>query len=98
MKPYISEKNKMSRLKFAFEHVIWTEEHWACIHLSDESKFNLFGCDRRKLVRHSPKERYLPQCTKSCIKFGEGSVIVFGIISIAGTGPLLRLHAKKLII
>ena len=24
-KPYISKKNKMSRLKFATEHVIWTE-------------------------------------------------------------------------
>ena len=26
MKPYISKKNKMSGLKFASEHVIWTEE------------------------------------------------------------------------
>ena len=25
-KPYISKKNKMSRLKFTAEHVIWTEE------------------------------------------------------------------------
>ena len=26
MKPYISKKNKMSQLKFATEHVIWTKE------------------------------------------------------------------------
>ena len=25
-KPYISKKNKMSPLKFAREHIIWTEE------------------------------------------------------------------------
>ena len=75
----------MSRLKFATElHIDW----------SDESKFNLFSCDRRRFVRHSSKERYLPQCTKSSIKFGEGSMMVFGIISVAGTGPLVRLHNK----
>ena len=49
-KPYISKKNKMSRLKFASEYVIWTEEQWDCVHFSDESKFNLFGCDRRRFV------------------------------------------------
>ena len=44
MKPYISKKNIMSRLKFATEHVIGTEEQWNCVHFSDESKLNLFGC------------------------------------------------------
>ena len=53
-----SKNNKMSRLKFATEHVIWTEEQWDCIPFSDESKFNLFGFDGRCFVRRSPKERY----------------------------------------
>ena len=44
-KSYISKKNKMSRLKFTTEHIIWTEEQWDCIHFSDVSKFNLFGSD-----------------------------------------------------
>ena len=35
-KPYISKKNKMNRLKFATEHVIWTEEQWDCIHFSED--------------------------------------------------------------
>ena len=60
----------MSRLKFATEHVIWIEEQWDHIPFSDESKFNLFGCHGRSLVRHSPKERYSPQCTKNSVKFG----------------------------
>ena len=46
-KPYISKKNKMSRLKFATEHVIWTDEQWNCFPFSDESKLNLFGFDGR---------------------------------------------------
>ena len=44
-KSYLSKKNKVSRLKFATEHVIWTEEKWDCVHFSDESTFNQFNCD-----------------------------------------------------
>ena len=84
----------MSRLKFANEHVIWTEEHWDCFHFSDESEFNLIGCDGRKFVRRSHKERYSPQYTKSSVTFRGGSVMVFGMFSTAGTGPLVRLHGK----
>ena len=92
-KPYISKKNKMIWLKFATEHVIWTDEQWECVHFSNESKFNLFSCDGRRFIHHSPKEQYSPQSTKSSVKFG-GSVIVFGMISTAGTGLLARLHGK----
>ena len=63
-KLYISKKNQMSRLKFATEHVIWTEELWDCVHFSDESKFNLVSCDGRSFVRRSLKEQYLTLCSK----------------------------------
>ena len=79
-RPYISKKNKMSRLNFATEHVTWTEEQWNCTHFRDESKFNLLGCDGRRFVRQSRKERYSPQCIKSSVKFGGGSVMVFNRI------------------
>ena len=90
MKPYISKKNKMSQMKFATEYITWTEEQWDCVPFSDESKFDLFGCDWRRFIQHRPKKQYSPQCTKSSIKFGGGSVMVFGMISVAGTGPLTR--------
>ena len=76
IKPYILKRAKMSWLKFVTEHIIWTEERWDCAHFSDES--NLFGW----FVRRSPKEYYLPQCAKSSVKFGGGSVMVFGMISL----------------
>ena len=94
MKPYISKKNKMSQLKFAIEHIIWTEEQQDCVPFSNWSKFNLFGCDGRRFIWCSSKERYLPQCTKSNIKFGGGSVTVFDMISTTSTGPLVRLHSE----
>ena len=70
-------------MKFATEHVIWTEEQWDCVYFSDKSKFNMFGCDGRKFIWRSPKEPYSPQCTKSSVKFEGGSVMVFGMISAA---------------
>ena len=94
MKPYISEKSKISQLKFTTEHVIWTEEQWDCVHFSNESMLNLFGCNRRGFVWCSLKEWCSPLCTIGSIKFRVWSVIVFGMISVAGIGPLVRLHGK----
>ena len=91
-KSYISKKNKTSRLKFATEHIIWTEEQRDYSHFSN--KFNLFSCDRRRSVQRSSKEWYSTQCTKSSVKFGGGSVMVFGMIYATATGTLVRLHSK----
>ena len=95
-KPYISKNIKMSRLKFSTEHVIWTEEQWDCVQFSDELKFNLFGCDGRRFVRRSLKEICSPQCTKSSIEFGGGSVMVFGMISVTGLALLVTVKLMKL--
>ena len=84
----------MSQLKFATEHVRWTEEQWDCVYFSDESKFNLFGCDERRFIQRCPNERYSPQSTTSSVKFGEENVMVFCMISAAGRGPLDRLDGK----
>ena len=93
-KPFISKKNQLARKKFAIEHVTWTENQWNCVYFSDESKFNLFGSDERRYVRRSVTERYSPKCIKRSVKFGGGSVMVFGMISAAGPGPLVRLHGR----
>ena len=71
-----------------------TEEQWDCVHFTDESKFNLFGCDGKRFVRCSPKQWYSPQCTKNSAKFRGGSVMVFGLVDVDGTRPLVRLHGK----
>ena len=80
--------------KFATKHVTWTEDQWNCVYFSDESKINLFGSDRRRYVRHSATERYSPKYIRSSVKFGGGSVLVFGMISTTGPGPLVRLHGR----
>ena len=50
-KPFISEKNRKSRLEFAHGHKNWAIEQWSHILWSDESKFNLRHSDGKKYVK-----------------------------------------------
>ena len=50
VKPLISSKNKKCRLAFANEHVLWSQEKWQTVHLSDESRFLLIGSDGKMYV------------------------------------------------
>ena len=93
-KPLISRKNQKARLAFAEEHVVWTEENWSKVHFSDESKFNLFGSDGKHYVRRQTGERLNPKCVKKSVKGGGGSVMVWGMFSAAGVGPLIQLHGR----
>ena len=61
--------------------------------VSYESKFILFGSDGRRYARRSVTEKYYPKCVKSSVKFGGGSVMVFGMISGACPRPV-ELHAR----
>ena len=92
-KPLVSSKNK-KRLEFANRYVIWTYENWAKVFFSDESKFDLFGNDRKNNVKSRIGERLSAKCTKKTVKFGGGSVMVFGMFSSQGTTPLVRLQTR----
>ena len=88
----ISKKNRNVRLSLAVKHVLWTDEDWAKVYFSDESKFYLFGSDGKRFVRRSAGERLSKNCVKLTVKFDGGSGIVFGMLSAGGTGPLVRLQ------
>lgn len=91
-KPLISKKNQKARFRFANEHVVWTEEKWSQVHFSDESKYNVIGSDGKTCVRRRNGERLSVECVKKTVKFGGGSVLVWGMMSAAGCGPLIRVH------
>ena len=93
-KPLISKKNQKVHVDFATEHIPWTEEQYHMVHFSDESKFNLFGYDGKRFVKHKNGERLYPQCIKKNVKFGGESVMVWGMISSVGVGPIVRFHGN----
>ena len=45
-------------------------------------------------VRRKLGEQLSPKCLKAGVQFGAGSVMVCGMISGNGVGPLARLHGK----
>ena len=79
-------------LEFAKEHHVWTQGQWNKVFFSDESKFNLIGNDGRNFTWRRQGERLSTKCVKKTVKFGGGSVMVWGIMSAAGVGLLVRIQ------
>ena len=69
-------------------------DQWYKVVWSDESKFNLFGSDGRVYIRRRVGEDYLPECIQSKVKFGGGSVMVWGCITSDGVGPLTTVDGR----
>lgn len=91
-KPLVSKKNRTDRLKWAKEHINWTNEMWSKILFSDESKFCLFGSDGIQWVRRPRSARYDPKYQTPTVKYGGGSVMIWGCFSASGVGPLIRIN------
>ena len=62
------------------------------VHFSDDSE--LIGSDGKMYIRRKVGEELLPKCLKASVKFGGGSVMVWGMISGDGLGSLVRLQGK----
>ena len=74
-KPY-----KRKRLRWAKE-----DRHW-----TDESKFEVFGSQRRTFVRRRTSEKMLEECLTASVKHGGGNVIVWGCFGAGKVGDLYK--------
>uniref|UniRef100_A0A1A8N175 Transposable element Tcb1 transposase n=2 Tax=Nothobranchius pienaari TaxID=704102 RepID=A0A1A8N175_9TELE len=72
------------------KHCHWTTEDWKKVLWTDESKFEIFDSSRRIFVRRRVGERMVPQCVTSTVKYGGGSVMVWGIFAVSRVGSLYR--------
>ena len=50
------------RLAWARDHVTWTQNEWAPVLFTDESRFSVDFTDRRTRVWRMPNERFAPVC------------------------------------
>ena len=66
------------------------KEFYHSIRWSDESKFNLFGSDGRQIVWRQPHQSMKQQCLKPTVKYGGGSVIVWGCMAANGVGVTIK--------
>ncbi|KAI3351093.1 hypothetical protein L3Q82_005658 [Scortum barcoo] len=75
-------------LAFAREHQDWQIRHWRPVLFTDESRFTLNTCDRRDRVWRRRGERSAACNILQHDRFGSGSVMVWGGISLGGRTAL----------
>jgi transposase len=85
---WVSNVNRQKRLDFAKKHRFKKEDFWNQVIFSDESKYNIFGSDGRRMVWRKKNTEMQPQNLVPTVKHGGGSVMVWGCMSAAGVGKL----------
>ncbi len=75
------------RLTWAKEKKNWTVAQWSKVLFSDESKFCVSFGNQGPRVWRKGGEAHSTSCLKSSVKFPQ-SVMIWGVMSSAGVGPL----------
>ncbi|KAI0994612.1 hypothetical protein K3495_g13568 [Podosphaera aphanis] len=89
-KPMLSKAHKRARLHWALEYESWTIEDWKRVIWSDETKINRLNSDGIKNAWFSNPNSYPAEVVEETLKFGGGSVMIWGCMSWFGAGGMSR--------
>lgn len=89
MGPKLTASHRQARLEFARQHIQWDLGQWETVLFSDESRMSLVGSDGRRNVMRRPGERYSQCCIRETVRFGGGSTMFWGGISLTGRTELV---------
>jgi hypothetical protein len=89
-KPFVSETNRLKRLKWCEDHLDWTIEQWEKVIWSDESPFVLFYSGRSHCWKKKG-EGFNPQTCKATVKHDK-KIMVWGCFSAHKVGKLYRVR------
>ncbi|GFV46652.1 transposable element Tcb2 transposase [Trichonephila clavipes] len=85
----LTRQHRAARLQWCREHHNWTEQDWACVLFSDESRFSLSSDCRRQLIWRESGTAYRPENNKEKDRYPTCSIMVWAGIMINGR---TRLH------
>ena len=93
-KPLLKRRHRKERLDFAIAHQHWTVEDWKKVVWSDETKINRLGSDGRKWAWKKPGEGLSDRLVQGTMKFGGGSVMVWGCMMWEETGYVVKIDGR----
>ncbi|GFW80402.1 transposable element Tcb2 transposase [Trichonephila clavipes] len=85
----LTRQHRTARLQWGREHHNWTEQDWACVLFSDESRFSLSSDCRRQLIWRESGTAYRPENIQEKDRYPTCSIMVWAGIMINGR---TRLH------
>ncbi|GFT63574.1 transposable element Tcb1 transposase [Trichonephila clavipes] len=85
----LTRQHRTARLQWCREHHNWTEQDWACVLFSDESRFGLSSDCRRQLIWRESGTAYRPENIQKKDRYPTCSIMVCASIMINGR---TRLH------
>ncbi|GFS86084.1 transposable element Tcb2 transposase [Trichonephila clavipes] len=84
-----AQQHRTARLQWCCEHHNWTEQDWACVLFSDESRFSLSSDCRRQLIWRESGTAYRPENIHEKDRYPTCSIMVWASIII---NSRTRLH------
>ncbi|GFX16851.1 transposable element Tcb2 transposase [Trichonephila clavipes] len=84
-----AQQHRTARLQWCREHHNWTEQDWACVLFSDESRLSLSSDCRRQLIWRESGTAYRPENIQEKDRYPTFSIMVWAGIMINGH---TRLH------
>ncbi|GFV26631.1 transposable element Tcb2 transposase [Trichonephila clavipes] len=85
----LTRQQRTARLQWYREHHNWTEQDWACVLFSEESRFSLSSDCRRQLIWRESGTAYRPENIQEKDRYPTCSIMVWAGIMINGR---TRLH------
>ncbi|GFY36468.1 transposable element Tcb2 transposase [Trichonephila clavipes] len=80
----LTRQHRTARLQWCREHHNWTEQDWACVLFSDESRFSRSSDCRRQLIWRESGTANRPENIQKKDRYPTGSIMVWAGIMING--------------
>lgn len=93
-RPFLSKRHRRARLDWAIAHQDWTVEDWKRVVYSDETKINRLGSDGKSYVYKFPGEGLTDRLVEGTVKFGGGSLMMWGCMMWDGVGYGCKIDGK----
>jgi transposase len=93
-RPQLQPRHRKARIEWAEAHKSWTIEDWKRVVWSDETKINRLGSDGRSWVWKKKGERLSDRTVAGTMKFGGGSIMIWGCMFWEGTGLATKIDGR----